>query len=187
MGTLRYCKDSKHSETADIFRALNINIYLKQKRVLYWTRGKTKEFTKKKNKLMCLYTSNGVKGHFPSTRFAPGLITLPLLLNFPLQLLSRAISISCFSSSPPSYSQHENATMSFERGKLALRKDLGHGYKWRVQKSYMIKECRDKNNTSSKRRCTETYLPPLWELFLTIRSTMFSASFLIGPENLSAS
>lgn len=169
---------------ADIFRSLNTMICIKKKRVYYKTRGKNREITKKKNKLMCLYTSNGVKGHFPSTRFAPGLITLPLLLNFPLQLLSRAISISRFSSSPPSYSQHENATMSFERGKLALRNDLGHGY---FHKSNKTKECRDKNNTSSKRRCTETYLPPLWELFLTIRSTMFSASLLIGPENLSAS
>lgn len=116
---------TQRTQMADIFRALNTMICIKKKRVYYKTRGKNREITKKKNKLMCLYTSNGVKGHFPSTRFAPGLITLPLLLNFPLQLLSRAISISRFSSSPPSYSQHENATMSFERGKLALRNDLG--------------------------------------------------------------
>jgi hypothetical protein len=44
-----------------------------------------------------------------------------------------------------------------------------------------------KNNTSSKRRCTETYLPPLWELLLIIRSTILSASSLIEFENLSAS
>lgn len=77
---------------------------------------------------MC--TSNGVKGHFPSMRFAPGLITLPLLLNFPLQLLSRAISISCFSSSPPSYSQHEKATMSFEGEKKMLRNNPRRATNW---------------------------------------------------------
>lgn len=44
-----------------------------------------------------------------------------------------------------------------------------------------------KHKTSSKRRCTETYLPPLWELLLTIRSTILSASSLIEFENLSAS
>jgi hypothetical protein len=71
--------------------------------------------------------------------------------------------------------------------KLALRNDIEDSYKRRVQKSYVLKECRDKNNTSSKRRCTETYLPALWELFLTIRSTIFSASILIGSENLSDS
>lgn len=67
-------------------------------------------------------TSNGVKGHFPSTRFAPGLITRPLFLNFPLQLLSRAISISCFSSSPPSYSQQENATISLREKETDTQK-----------------------------------------------------------------
>lgn len=71
--------------------------------------------------------------------------------------------------------------------KLALRNDIEDSYKRRVQKSYVLKECRDKNNTSSKRRCTEAYLPALWELFLTIRSTIFSASVRIGSENLSAS
>ncbi|WVZ01306.1 hypothetical protein V8G54_027375 [Vigna mungo] len=96
-------------------------------------------------------TSNGVNGHLPSTRLAPGFIILCFLLNLPRQLLSRAISISCFSSSPPSYSQHENATIS-----------------------------------SSKRRCTETYFPPLWELYLIILSTMLSASACIGSENLRA-
>lgn len=65
-------------------------------------------------------TSNGVKGHLPSIRIAPGFITRPLLRNFPLQLLSRAISISRFSSSPPSYIQHENATISFNNSKSLL-------------------------------------------------------------------
>ena len=53
----------------------------------------------------------------------------------------------------------------------------------RVQKSNK----KIKNKTSSKRRCTETYLPPLWALLLTIRSTILSASSLIEFENLSAS
>jgi hypothetical protein len=40
--------------------------------------------------------------------------------------------------------------------------------------------------TSSNRRWTETYFPPVAELFSTIRSTNFSASVDIGEENFNA-
>lgn len=46
---------------------------------------------------------------------------------------------------------------------------------------------RRKGDTSSKRMCTETYLPLVLELFFTIRSTIFAASMRMGSENLSAS
>ena len=41
--------------------------------------------------------------------------------------------------------------------------------------------------TSSKRRCTETYFPPVKELLLIIRPTILSARILIDSENLNAS
>lgn len=91
------------------------NLALDQVAISIWYDVKTyhwRRYSCYSNMWKIMYTSSGVKGHFPSTRFAPGLITLPLLLNFPLQLLSRAMSISRFSASPPSYSQHEKATIS---------------------------------------------------------------------------
>jgi hypothetical protein len=57
-------------------------------------------------------TSKGVKGHLPFLLLASGLITRPGLRNFPLQLLSRAFSMAMFSLGPPSYVQHEKATIS---------------------------------------------------------------------------
>jgi len=59
------------------------------------------------------HTSTGVRGHFPRILLSPGSIVLPLRLNFPLQPFSRTEFISNFSQYPPSYTQHENATMSY--------------------------------------------------------------------------
>lgn len=96
-----------------------------------WTSAKTDPMQGKEQNVIATYTSNGVNGHFPSIRFAPGLITLPFLLNFPLQPFSRAASISRFSSSPPSYSQHENATMSCKKGFNVRCRTIGwYGHKW---------------------------------------------------------
>lgn len=129
------------------------------------------------------YTSSGVRGHFPSIRFAPGFITLPFLLNFPLHPFSRAISISCFSSSPPSYSQHEKATISLCKNEVS---DLCH------LRLCVLILCttvvrKGRRNTFSNRRCTDTYLPPPSELLLIILWTILSARTLIGSANLSAS
>jgi len=57
-------------------------------------------------------TSKGVSGHFPFILIAPGLITRPGLVNFPLQPFSLAASNSFFSLSPPSNTQQEKATIS---------------------------------------------------------------------------
>jgi hypothetical protein len=40
--------------------------------------------------------------------------------------------------------------------------------------------------TSSKRRCTETYFPPVNKLFFVIRPTNSSDRILIGSANLNA-
>lgn len=57
-------------------------------------------------------TSKGVRGHFPLILIAPGRITRPGFVNFPLQPLSLAAFMSCISSSPPSNTQQEKATIS---------------------------------------------------------------------------
>jgi hypothetical protein len=60
------------------------------------------------------HTSKGVSGHFPFILNAPGLITRPGRVNFPLQPISLAASSSFFSLSPPSKTQQEKATISWK-------------------------------------------------------------------------
>jgi hypothetical protein len=71
-------------------------------------------------------TSKGVRGHFPSLLFASGFITRPCRRNFPLQLLSRALSISVFSLQPPSYVQHEKATISWNIHRISTMEKKCH-------------------------------------------------------------
>lgn len=138
-----------------------------------------------------LLTSKGVRGHFPLIRFRPGLITRSLRLNFPLQPFSRIESISNFSVSPPSYTQHEKATISYRLMKNApltpFRKIMDHEqtFIWRLKNLVSISI--ESIHTSSNRRWTDTYFPPVTELFLVMRSTNTVASVEIGSENLSAS
>lgn len=110
-------------------------------------------------------TSSGVRGHFPSIRFASGFITLPFLLNFPLHPFSRAISISRFSSSPPSYLQHEKATISLCKKKVS---DFGHLRLCVLILCTTVIIRKGRRSTFSNRRCTDTYLPPPSELLLII-------------------
>lgn len=80
----------------------------------------TREKGTEGDKIMC-NTSKGVKGQLPFNLIDPGIITRPGLVNFPLQPLSLAASMSIFSCSPPSYMQQEKATISCRAAEEHIR------------------------------------------------------------------
>lgn len=158
-------------------------------------RKKTYKYDNQTIQNLRAFTSKGVRGHFPFILIEPGRIIRPGLVNFPLQPLSLAAFMASFSSSPPSNTQQEKATISCMREKLirypptsykAHRKSsfkLNNGsflLSFHAKKSFY-------SYTSSKRRCTATYFPFLFTLRSLIRATKLSASSVIGFENLNAS
>lgn len=134
-----------------------------------------------------LRTSKGVSGHFPWIRLRPGKMTRPFCLNFNLHPFSLIEFISIFSASPPSYKQHEKATMSYSTRETIKKRLNFVNLLTQEWNTFSQKWCVISIITSSNRRWTETYFPPVIELFSIIRLASFFARVETGEENLSAS